>query len=123
MGVYVQRPLAPSAWAEGAWAEVLATFGAEDYTGQEDVQRILVQPRNGRHVRGESSLIGFQHPENAVYVFGPDMGHLQKGEEFDHSVYVPQLKTNVTLWSHQAAAIVLYDRMLKHGNSRQQDGS
>jgi tRNA(Leu) C34 or U34 (ribose-2'-O)-methylase TrmL len=99
-------------WYEGSWAEVVRTFGAEIGGGDESFTRVLVQPQNGRNLQGEHSLIDFVHPENAVYIFGPDDGHLQAAA-YDTSVYIPQADGRTVLWSHQAAAIVLYDRLVK----------
>lgn len=115
---FISRPPAPNAWSEGAWAEVMKSFGAVQYDGTEGLPFVLIQPQNGRHVVGTEPLADFQHPEKVVYVFGPDMGHLQPGGVYDHKVYIPQLVSHVTLWSHQAAAIILYDRMLKNGDPR-----
>jgi hypothetical protein len=60
------------------------------------------------------SLDDYEHPEDAVYVFGPDDD--EKGWEKNfpttHVVYIPT-PGNTQLFSHEAAAIVLNDRRVK----------
>lgn len=61
---------------------------------------------------GAQPLPAFQHPDNAIYIFGPEDGTLQQDviDRADAVVYVP------TLGSLNLAAVVnvvLYDRMAK----------
>lgn len=65
--------------------------------------------------RGETTLPEFEHPADALYVFGKVSlsvmtAHSRPG---DLSVRIPTVCNLSTLWPHQAAGIVLYDRMAK----------
>ena len=71
-------------------------------------------------VEGATSLPTFKHPQQALYVFGPEDGSLTQGviDQADHVVYVP------TFGCMNLAAsvnVVLYDRMAKSSllNSRE----
>ena len=116
--IYVQWVPSGNDWAEGAWAEAVNAFGARQWQGEEVDARVLVQPLHGKNVQGEVDLKSFDHPKGDVlYIFGPDNGHLDTAPTCDAKVYIAQVKQSVTLWSHQAAAIVLHDRMTKNGDS------
>lgn len=69
---------------------------------------------------GQSSLTEYEHPENACYVFGR-VGfspYTAWKDVYEHdSVVIPGELTPGLLWSHQAAAIILYDRELKRGGN------
>lgn len=61
---------------------------------------------------GAISLPGFQHPDKAIYVFGPEDGSItqQVADRADHVVYVP------TVGCMNLAAtvnVLLYDRLAK----------
>jgi len=116
--VSIEYVVSSNAWAEGAWAEVLTAFALRHNVAQSGDERVLVQPKKGKWVQGDTALPDFSHPANVVYCFGPDDGHLPPEEEgeYDHKIYIPQVYEHVTLWSHQAAAIVLYDRAVKNGD-------
>jgi len=63
--------------------------------------------------RSETELSDFKHPENALYVFGkanysPFMADMKEG---DMSVKIKTIENKGLLWPHQAASIVLYDRI------------
>ena len=118
MSVAVRYVASHNEWNEGAWGEILGAFGLRRAEETPEMVKVLIQPQSGRWVQGEVPLPEFKHPEHAVYIFGPDDGHLSPEieGEYDHKVYIPQLHTNVTLYAHQAAGIVLYDRMVKHGD-------
>ena len=67
---------------------------------------------------GDTPLTEFEHPENALYIFGkanysPFATVGKKGV----SVRI-ETKEHGLLWPHQAACIVLYDRFLKNDCSR-----
>ena len=68
--------------------------------------------------RSEKSLITFKHPENAIYIFGKAnfSPFLSLKREKDLSVKIDTLDNKGLLWGHQAASIILYDRMIKNGN-------
>lgn len=113
MTIYISRPPAQNEWDEGAWAELERAFSLQVYENQA-ATRVLVQPAHGVHVQGQTNLKDFTHPAgDVVYIFGSDGGHIEIAPAHDHSIYIPQDKTTVTLWSHQAAAIVLWDRKLQ----------
>jgi len=63
-------------------------------------------------VEGASSLLEFQHPQNAFYIFGPEDGTLDQAiiDAADSVVYIP------TIGCLNLAAtvnVVLYDRLAK----------
>jgi len=63
-------------------------------------------------VEGASSLLEFQHPKNAFYIFGPEDGTLDQAivDAADSVVYIP------TIGCLNLAAtvnVVLYDRLAK----------
>jgi tRNA(Leu) C34 or U34 (ribose-2'-O)-methylase TrmL len=63
----------------------------------------------------ETSLAEFAHPNKALYIFGKasfsPMAMYKKSK--DLSVRIDTAENKGLLWPHQAAAIVLYDRMVK----------
>jgi hypothetical protein len=78
---------------------------------------VVVQPRRGRYLPGRESLVGFSHPEDAIYLFGADNANMSKEDiarEPDHLVYIPTSDDH-EMWSWVAGAVVLYDRMVKRG--------
>ena len=63
-------------------------------------------------VPGSEDLVHFEHPENAVYVFGPEDGSVEQGvrRRCHRFVHIPTKHcTNLSA----AVYIVLYDRLLK----------
>lgn len=63
---------------------------------------------------GDVSLTDFVHPKNALYVFGKaNFSTLGYKKENDISLKIETVLTGGLLWPHQAAAIVLYDRLRK----------
>lgn len=63
-------------------------------------------------VPGAESLHHFEHPENALYIFGPEDGSIPRGVKTvcHRFVYIPSYHC---LNLSSAAYIVLYDRMVK----------
>jgi len=68
--------------------------------------------------RGATSLKTFEHPDNALYIFGRTGENAM--DKFDvwngHSVYIDSVEScngMPLLHPHQACSIVLYDRMTK----------
>lgn len=64
---------------------------------------------------GATALPDFTHPENALYIFGPEDGSVAQGliDQADHIVYVP------TIGCMNLAAsvnVLLYDRLSKSSN-------
>jgi hypothetical protein len=61
---------------------------------------------------GDSDLKDFVHPENALYMFNRTSG----GElpiTPDHTLRIKTKLNKGMLWGHQAASIILYDRLNK----------
>lgn len=61
---------------------------------------------------GAESLLHFEHPENALYIFGPEDGSIPRGVRTvcHRFVYIPSFHCfNLS----SAAYIILYDRMVK----------
>ena len=79
---------------------------------------VLVHPLSGTLVQGETDLVGFAHPADCTYIFGPDDRTLTPedlaGVALVGSVYVPT-RADTNLFSATACAIVLYDRIAKNG--------
>lgn len=82
----------------------------------------LIEERRAAGVRvvfvdehGAVPLPDFTHPEEVLYVFGRSgLSTLRAyGTDEDASVRIPTAEGKGLLWAHQAAAIILYDRMQK----------
>ncbi len=63
-------------------------------------------------VEGAVDLPSFEHPDDAMYIFGPEDGSVNKQivKACDHVVYIP---TKGCLNLSQTANVVLYDRLAK----------
>ena len=77
----------------------------------QDLTRVYVEPSTG------ISLEEFEHPENALYIFGsahfnPVLGHLR---DEDKSLFIPTIQNKGALWPHQCLTTILYDRLIKDG--------
>jgi tRNA(Leu) C34 or U34 (ribose-2'-O)-methylase TrmL len=70
--------------------------------------------------KGVTPLAEFQHPENVLYVFGKTSLSplIAYGKPGDKSIRIETNADKGMLWAHQAATIVLYDRMKKTWQSR-----
>jgi hypothetical protein len=80
-----------------------------------DQPLIVLAPLDGRHIQGETSLHDFDHPDDAIYVFGNNHLHMSEsplfsGREYS-SVYIPTHKSE--LFAVFAATLTLYDRGAK----------
>lgn len=68
------------------------------------------------HESAECSMTDFDHPENALYIFGKancsPFNNLHK-KVASQSVRIETPSNKGMLWPHQAASIVLYDRFTK----------
>lgn len=75
----------------------------------EDVKLVCVDL-----VEGAVPLPSFEHPEKAMYLFGPEDGSLKQEiiDQADHVVYMP---TNGSLNLAASVNVVLYDRTAKTG--------
>lgn len=88
---------------------------AADAVNYHDAKLVVIQNPDGDFVQGVDSLTTFEHPEDAIYIFG---GSLARMTEFDltdaqiHAyVYIPV----GALYPHQAGAVVFWDRLIKRG--------
>lgn len=61
---------------------------------------------------GAQSLLDFVHPQDAIYVFGPEDGSIEQSliDQADAVVYIP---TNTCMNLAATVNVVLYDRMAK----------
>ena len=78
---------------------------------------VLLASRGGRYLAGDESLVDFQHPENAIYLFGWDDGNVSPvdiDKTVAHKVFVPTAD-HVEMYSWIAGAITFYDRAVKRG--------
>jgi hypothetical protein len=80
---------------------------------------VVIQPRTGREVSGDVSLKNFVHPDGpVVYLFGGSHSVMRKhsltGLNIFAKVYIP-VSDDWELFSQQAAAMVLWDRLSRHG--------
>ena len=71
-------------------------------------------------VENAQSLPGFQHPDNAFYIFGPEDGSVPKSivKKADSVVYIP---TKGCLNLAATVNVVLYDRLAK--SSQREEGN
>lgn len=78
---------------------------------------VVLSGQDGKEIQGDISLDDYTHPENAIYFFGDDHGDLTQakiGTRTDYDkVYIPFF--GKSLFSNQAMAVVLYDRLKKNG--------
>lgn len=74
---------------------------------------VVVSPENARRLPGTTSLVSYEHPEDAVYLFGGDHTILETDLPYSDCVFIPS--DGAEFYSHVAGSIVLYDRMLKRG--------
>ena len=123
-------------WLQNQWEFVLSHFDVplswirrapDDFNSYHKSERIetandlprsplvvLAHPE-GRVYKGTVALDQFEHPHNAIYFFGGDdeiNNDLGKRKP-DHLVYIPA--THYEMYSYVAAAITLYDRLVKNG--------
>lgn len=74
--------------------------------------RVFLEPRTGHHNPDTTWLHAFEHPKDCIYIFGsahynPTLFHRRPG---DVVVSIKTAQDRGVLWSHQVAAIALYDR-------------
>ncbi len=74
----------------------------------------MISPLSGRRLPYPKTLNEFTHPDEAVYVFGPDYEKNWEIEHFkiDHRVEVTTLQGTGELHALMAASIVAYDRWM-----------
>lgn len=84
---------------------------------------VVCTPQDGHNVQGQHSLYTFQHPEHCYYVFGSDRHNMALDDDalklHDRqditTVYIPDI--GKSLYSVEAASMVIYDRRLKQWQS------
>lgn len=84
----------------------------------DDRPLIVLAPETGRYIQGDQSLVTFEHPDNAIYLFGGSHSNLSDEEDLggrgpDMLVYIPTVKHE--MYGYAAGYIVLYDRLVKRG--------
>lgn len=79
-----------------------------------DATLVCMAPAAGLHVQGDVSLSAFEHPQDAIYIFGSNHHHLQAECDFDYKVFI-ETSTHHEMYSYVAAAITLYDRHKDRG--------
>jgi len=65
--------------------------------------------------QGATLLDDYQHPEKAVYVFGPDHGEIVPPEDAER-VTIFMSPSRRSLFSDQAGAMVLFHRRMQRGD-------
>lgn len=78
-----------------------------------DVPRVVFSPQDAPLMPGVTPLTDFVHDDTLLYVFGHDHVHNPLIPASDY-VYVP-IGVGSSLWSFQAAAVVLSDFVTRHG--------
>ena len=89
------------------------TFEVNDIDPPYDCQIVAVEIAPGRSV----ALPDFQHPERALYVFGPEDGSVPK-HVIDRAQHVVTIPGRACLNLASAVTIVLYDRAVKRGEDQ-----
>ena len=74
---------------------------------------VILAHQDGRYIKGEQSLVTFNHPEDAIYIFGGSHSNLTSNREAD-LVFIPS--SRYEMYSFAAANITLYDRYIKRGD-------
>jgi len=78
-------------------------------------QRVFLEPDNSSFPLDTIMLHEFEHPEDAIYIFGsnhfnPTVGRIT---DDDVALQLPTVKNSGVLWPHQVMVTVLYDRLVK----------
>ena len=129
-------------WQQDQWSWLFSNFGITDvwmrgrdaqtqdiYQDTIDIESaadlpmdhkvIVLSPPDARFVKGNTSLIDFEHPEKAIYLFGASFGVISDddlgGRRPDATVFIPTFKHE--LFAHNAGYIALYDRLVKRGGA------
>lgn len=94
--------------------DVLDLFKAELVYGMDDFpegqSRVVLSPLRSK-LKGAINLRHFEHPEDAIYIFGTNAHAPYEGlRDNDFTVHIPVVGE---MNNHHAAACVLWDRRLK----------
>ena len=113
------------------WEYPLRDFGVDifymtpvsgiDHNGvleRHTTEEVLAETADLVHVfvdeRGSLELPTFSHPKNVLYLFGKASLSLHPmARPGDITLRIPTPNNLATLWPHQCAALVLYDRFMK----------
>lgn len=83
----------------------------------DDIPLVVVQPPDGRFIKGTESLVDLVHPGEAIYMFGGSHDVMTPEDLGDrvpeYNVYIPLVAHEC--YAHSAAYMVLWDRKVKHG--------
>lgn len=83
-----------------------------------DQPLVLMAPKNGFYIQGEIELSEFQHPENAIYIFGSDNYQMSEdiigSVEIDFKVFIPT-DSQHDMYSWSAYVVTMWDRRMKNG--------
>jgi tRNA(Leu) C34 or U34 (ribose-2'-O)-methylase TrmL len=77
---------------------------------------VIAAHQRAQYIQGSINLKDFEHPEDALYLFGYDHLNLdpEMFEGFDYqTVYIPAKAGE--MYSFQAGNVFMYDRFLKNG--------
>jgi hypothetical protein len=103
---------------DSQWKYLLHAFEVEEINRGDigDLPVILVQPPSARYVPGIIPINHYTHPKDlVVYLFGGSHSTMREGDLVDLTItdriYIP-LHNNWELFSSQAAAVVLWDRIV-----------
>ena len=87
------------------------------FEANQDFHHVYVEPANSKFAHSGVSLKDFQHPSDALYIFGS--AHFNPmvcyAKEEDQSIFIPTVHNAGVLWPHQCLAVIMYDRLLKDG--------
>lgn len=86
---------------------------ATSFADLPDGELVLLAPQSSRNFTPTAALPDFIHPEDGVYVFGPNNQHLTDedvgGREPDHVVYIPT-DTKDEMFAHVAFIVTAWHR-------------
>ena len=85
---------------------------AADIANFRAVDLVVVQPADADLVQGTTSLLAFEHPDEAIYIFGGSQTRLNQSDvrnALADFIYI----TAGDLYPSQAGAVVLWDRYTK----------
>jgi len=76
--------------------------------------RVFVEPRNPQRPLDSVDLKDFEHPEDALYIFGS--AHFDPTRfkaDHDLAVTIETVQNKGVLWSFQCLPLILHDRLMK----------
>lgn len=82
-----------------------------------DKKVVVMAPKNGKAPQGEISLYDYQHEDDTIYVFGPDIGNLTQDMLGDRDITTVYIPVNRVFYSWVAAAMTFYDLGLNNDDT------